>query len=354
MQTPHRRHQSHHHLHSLFAHRRFRRRPSAAVASGAGLLAVALAMPLAASAQDSQVRISGFLDAGVFRGFDGVNQLGTIQRSNLAFSGVEDLGGGLKASFRLSTRFDMGDGLGEDAGRKPFWHDESTVGLEGSFGKVRLGRALSALWAQDWRFDPWSNNNRVASPAWYYWHPLTPSDRVSNNGFAEYGRMNNGIFYDSPTLGGFTLHLSGSAERTEAPGRKAGRGYSASLNYAREALSGMLAYERNGSGDRDVFVAGKYRFGKAAVMAAYDDSRMAERGDKSRSATLGATYQVDAVTFKAGYGRQRFNDDTNQFFALGADYALSRRTTLYASLGHQRYANAGSRTAVGVGMSHAF
>ncbi len=319
----------------------------------AALMAGLLVTAAPVGAQESQVRISGFLDAGVFRGFDGVNQLGTIQRSNLAFSGAEDLGGGLKATFRLSTRFDMGDGLSEDAGRKPFWHDESTVGLEGGFGKVRMGRALSALWAQDWQFDPWANNNRVASPAWYYWHPLTPTDRVSNNGSAEYGRVNNGIFYDSPTMGGFTLHLSGSTERTDAPGRD-GRGYSASLNYAQDALSGMLAYERNGSGDRAAFVAGKYHFGKLAVMAAYDDSRMAEHGDKSRAATLGATYQINAVTLKAGYGRQRYNDDTNQFVALGADYAFSKRTTLYASLGHQRYEWQGSKTAFGVGMSHAF
>ena len=309
--------------------------------------------PVATAQETSTVTVSGFLDAGVFRGFDKVNQLGTIQRSNLAFSGVEDLGGGLKATFRLSTRFDMGDGMSEDAGKKPFWHDESTVGLAGSFGKVRLGRALSAVWANDWEFDPWSNNNRVASPAWYYWHPLTPTDRVSNNGSAEYGRINNGIFYDSPTLGGFTVHLSAATERTDAEGRD-GRGYAASLNYAQDAISGMLSYERNGSGDRDVFVAGKYNFGQLALMAAYDDSRMADRGDKSRAATLGATYQVNAVTFKAGYGHQRYNDDTNQFVSLGAEYAFSKRTTLYASLGHQRYEHQGSRTAFGVGMSHAF
>src|SRR5690606_40352925 len=53
------------------------------------------------------------------------NQLGTIQRSYLAFSGTEDLGGGLKATFRLSTRFLMDDGGNEDAAIKPFWYDES-------------------------------------------------------------------------------------------------------------------------------------------------------------------------------------------------------------------------------------
>ena len=266
---------------------------------------------------------------------------------------MEDLGSGLKATFRLSTRFDMGDGMSEDAGSKPFWHDESTVGLAGNFGRLRLGRALSAVWANDWQFDPWSANNRIASPAWYYWHPLTPTDRVSNNGNPEFGRVNNGIFFDSPTFGGFSAHVSAGTERTEAEGRK-GRGYAGSLNYARNALSGMLAYERNGSGDKVVFVGGKYDFGKLALMAAHDNSRLFERSERSRSTTLGATYRDGAITYKAGYGHQRLNTDTNRFASVGADYALSRRTTLYTSLGHQRYEHRGSRTAFGAGMSHAF
>lgn len=180
-----------------------------------------------ALAQSSNVSISGLIDGGIYRSFDGTAQAGTIQRSNLAIAGWEDLGGGLKATFRLSTRFDIDTGTMEDAGSKPFWHDESTVGLQGSFGHLRLGRALSAMWSQDWKFDPWANFNRISSPAWHQWHALTPTDRYSNNGTAEYGRMANGIFYDSPTIAGFTLRLSASPERTEVPVtlRREGRGF---------------------------------------------------------------------------------------------------------------------------------
>ncbi|RGE46303.1 porin [Comamonas testosteroni] len=315
-----------------------------------------LSMALPAAAQ-SQVSINGLIDAGVYRGFDGVNQMGTIQRSNLAISGLEDLGGGLKATFRLSTRFDMDTGQSEGAGSKPFWYDESTVGLQGSFGHLRMGRALSAMWSQDWKFDPWANFNRIASPAWYQWHYLTPTDRYSNNGSAEYGRMANGIFYDSPTIAGFTLHLSASPERTEVPVtlRREGRGYSASLNYDSDSLSGMLAFERNSSGDKDTFAAAKYRFGPAAVMAAWDYSRVALNASTAKAITLGATYQMGDTTLKAGYGRQRMQEQTNHFYSLGADYAVSKRTTLYASLGRKSYEyGADSGTSFGVGMAHAF
>lgn len=318
------------------------------------LTAFSSALPAAAQ---SQVSISGLMDGGIYRGFDGTGQAGTIQRSHLAIAGLEDLGGGLKATFRLSTRFDLDTGLSEDHGKKPFWHDESTVGLQGRFGHVRLGRALSAMWSQDWKFDPWSNFNRIASPAWHQWHYLTPTSRYSNNGTAEYGRMANGIFYDSPTLGGFTLHLSASPERTERPVnlRREGRGYSASLNYDSNSLSGMLAFERNSSGDKDSFAALKYRFGPAALMAAWDYSRVAQNASTAKALTLGATYQMGATTLKAGYGHQRLQEQRNHFYSLGADYAMSKRTTLYASLGRKSYEYRGdSGTSFGIGVAHAF
>ena len=241
------------------------------------LLACAVLGTLAATVPawaQSSVSINGLLDAGVYRGFDGVNQLGTIQRSNVAISGYEDLGGGLKAVFRLGTRLELDTGATEGAGVKPFWHEESTVGLQGSWGTVRVGRALTAMWAQDWKFDPWANFNRIASPAWYQWHALTPSDPFGNNGTAEYGRINNGIFYDSPKMAGFTLRLSASPERQSELGATQ-RPYAAALEYEQHGVSALAAYERNSVGDKNTFLAGKYSFGHAALMLAHDDSRNA-------------------------------------------------------------------------------
>ena len=60
------------------------------------------------------------------------------------------------------------------------------------------------------------------------------------------------------------------------------------------------------------------------------------------------------MTLKAGYGHQRLDSETNRFISLGTDYAMSRRTTLYVSLGHKRDAHRDSKTAFGAGMSHAF
>lgn len=130
---------------------------------------------------------------------------------------------------------------------------------------------------------------------------------------------------------------------------------SAALNYDSDSLSGMLAFERNGSGDKDTFAAAKYNFGAAAVMAAWDYTRVAHTGLTAKAVTLGATYQMGATTLKAGYGRQRMEAETNHFYSVGADYVLSKRTTLYASLGRKSYERSvNSGTSFGVGVAHAF
>ena len=67
-----------------------------------------LALP-AAQAQ-SNVSISGTIDIGVFKDADKKWNVGPISRSNLKFSGSEDLGGGLAATFALSHRFNADTG----------------------------------------------------------------------------------------------------------------------------------------------------------------------------------------------------------------------------------------------------
>jgi hypothetical protein len=80
-------------------------------------------------------------------------------------SGKEDLGGGLSATFRLSTRYEPDTGATYGPGR-PFWFDESTVGLKGNFGSLQMGRRVDAIYISSYQFDPWINCDRLVSPAW--------------------------------------------------------------------------------------------------------------------------------------------------------------------------------------------
>lgn len=321
-------------------------------------ISFALAALLFASAgahAQSSVNVSGLIDIGAFRGFDKAKHVGTIQRSNLAFSGTEDLGGGLAATFKLSHRFDADTGQQEGAGSKPFWQGESTVGLKGGWGSVRLGRALDAVWANDWAYDPWYNFNRIASPAWQYWHFNYSSDRTSNNGSPEYGRLANGVFYDSPSFGGFAFHLSGAFENSSAPGAGSGNNGGVSLNYDRGPVSLMLASSKNSSDDTVTFLGAKYTIGSLSLMGAYDRSKFEAAIDSiAKVYTFGATYKLGAAELKAGFGRLDVDGAKSQFIGLGGDYALSKRTSVYASAGRNKPSGGQSASAYGVGVAHSF
>ena len=230
------------------------------------------------------------------------------------------------------------------------------MGLKGAFGAVRLGRALDVVYANDWAYDPWYNFNRIASPAWQFWHYNYASDRASNAGSPEYGRLANGVFYDSPSFGGFAAHLSGAFENSNtAPGSGSGNNFGASLNYDQGPASAMLAHSRNSSGDTVTFVGGKYTIGSLQVMGAYDTSTFSAAVDsKAKVFTLGAIYSFGLTSLKLGWGRLDLDGAKTNFVGLGADYSLSKRTTLYVSAGHNDPKGGSSTNAYGVGISHSF
>lgn len=304
----------------------------------------------------STVGISGYLDIGAYRAFDGTRHVGTIQRSSITFFGNEDLGDGYHATFRLSHRLEMGTGQPEGAGQKPFWHGESTVGVRAPWGAVRLGRALDVLYANDWKYDPWGHFDRIASPAWNNWHRNYSTDRTSNNGTLEKGRLRDGVFYVSPTWSGWRVDVTGAFEsRDPLPNAGKGRSLGASLHYDQGPVSLMAARSKNSSQDVDDFLGARYSFGAVTVMGAWDRSVLRGTNDSvARAWTLGATYTAGLWTFKAGAGQRDVGGVRADFIGLGTSYALSKRTTAYISAGNDRPKATDHRRAYGVGLTHTF
>jgi predicted porin len=128
-------------------------------------LAVLAAMPFAASAQN--VSVYGYVETGIGNYSEtgkntvtrSVNSL--VGSSRLGFTGSEDLGGGLKATFRLEgdlTPSQGGMGGGSEAtaqgqnesgdsgsSRAGLFSRESSLALSGAFGEIRIGKTdLSA------------------------------------------------------------------------------------------------------------------------------------------------------------------------------------------------------------------
>jgi predicted porin len=313
------------------------------------VLAAACALASGTASAQSNVTISGMIDIGVYRDAASKWNVGSIQRSNLAFSGSEDLGGGLRATFKLSHRFDPDVGQPEGTPNKPFWHGESTVGLKGAFGAIRLGRALDAIYANDWNYDPWWNFNRVASPAWDLWHYNYPSDPRANNGQADYGRLNNGVFYDSPSFAGLSVHLSTSPEKRPGDLRRPAAG---SLTYEQGPIAAMLGYGKNSAGQTDAFVALRGTLDALALMGAYNVSE--DGPSEAKTVTLGAQYTLGQFTLNAGWGQVDVDGvKAQRMAAAGAVYALSKRTSVYADVAHKRFPTQ-NRTLYGAGVAHSF
>lgn len=308
---------------------------------------VALLSSTLAQAQ-SNVTITGSLDAGIFRDTASRWNLGTIQRSHLQFAGTEDLGGGYAATFRLRHRLDLDTGASEGAGSRPFWHGESTIGLRGPFGSIRLGRALDAIQSHDWAFDPWGNYDRIASPAWDLWHWNYSSDPVAGGS----GRVGNAVFYDSPKFADMTVHVSVAPE--SAPGAKT-KTRAASLQFNNGSVRALLGIAKNQDGGQETFMAVRGTIADLTLMGVYNPTQNAA-GVKAKTTTLGAMYALGATTLKAGWGRVEVNNATpERLTSIGASHALSKRTTVYADLASKRFPNpTGDKTVYGIGLTHSF
>ena len=125
----------------------------------------ALAVVGAASAQSS-VTLFGVVDATYAYGSGSVSNKSQLTNSGynssrLGFRGVEDLGGGLAASFWLEGSLGNDDGsAGTNAGKGGSldFNRRSTLSLSGNFGELRLGRDYTPTFNNVSTYDPFGTN----------------------------------------------------------------------------------------------------------------------------------------------------------------------------------------------------
>lgn len=328
---------------------------------------VAVCLSSAAMAAEPSVnsyKFSGTLDLGVYRDFDGSNHVGPISRSNVAVSGERDLGNGNKANFKLSARLDPSTGEANDPGdtKKPFFHGEATVGLKNdTLGSIKLGRALDVIGNNNWAYDPFYNFDAIASSAWHLWSWNYTTDRTSNTSkstgkpAAEYGRLNNGIFYDSPVMNGFQVHVSGSFEKSpKVEGSGTGNNLGAAVTYKSGPVSLMLGNSRNTSGDKETFLGGKYTIGTLELMGALDRTSYNGTTVSTNTAkTAGVSYGMGSYRFMASVG-QIDDAESTKMMGVGAQYFIDPQTNVYISAGNKTFKTLSSTNAIGVGINYSF
>ena len=331
------------------------------------LIALAVLAASGAAMAQSSVTLYGVADAAVtyVNGLDNWTGLdsGANKTSRLGFRGVEDLGGGLKANFVLEGGFnlDAGDGKSGGATDSGFqFKRQSTVGLAGNFGEVRLGRELTAAFNATARYDVFGSVGIGQSRLWADGGVLDASGTpvANQNGTSlvtTNQRISNALTYVSPDFSGFKVGLNyGFGETTTG---NSDSGYlGAGLMYDNGPLSLGLGLERLNSGlnsdavsDIDAWsLGGSYDFGVAKLLAGYRESKVdrATGENKRLGYYVAATAPVGAGTVRVSYNRYEnelanVKDKADQF-AIGYVYSLSKRTSVYGTYAYIKNKDNGS------------
>jgi general bacterial porin, GBP family len=242
-----------------------------------------------------------------------------VTSSRLGFRGTEDLGGGLSAVFDMTSGIALDTGAQANAGK--FWNRGSWVGLKSStFGTLSFGRH-------------WNVNDDVMGN--YFIFGGYAAFRFTEFGFIS-DLVDNSVKYVSPKLGGFVLRgLVGAGEGTT------GRTGEVALTYGAGPFSAVVSY-RNA---RNVADTAADELTTAGVSFAIDTVRLhggISLADPKASALREArAYDVGVVwtatptliaTLDYVARDQSDTDNDSSFWRVGADYYLSKRTSLFANL----------------------
>lgn len=356
----------------------------------AGVVGALMISPVAAK---SSVQVYGFLDTGIDyvsningKSFTGVRG-GALGPNRFGLRGVEDLGNGLKAGFRLESGININDGSLVRSDR--MFNRESTVFLEsGSTGTLTLGNMPDLTYDYISKF-----LSPPALAALVNKHPGNWENYASQYRFA------NAIKYESPEFGGFSFGaIYGFGDAPEFPGqtkpimkslglRYKSNGWRMSAVYSQHrqrplrirALTGVEelfdttlspAFTLVDKLDNAAFGV-SYRGSNYVVLGAFSYSRMTFNNQtaKQRNYDLGGVYFFPGKTaLQVMVSHSNLEGNRwDQLTALGG-YNFSKRTTAYVQVMYQqasgkaRYAalqNVGvssnhSQTLIGAGLSHRF
>jgi predicted porin len=333
----------------------------------AALSAFTLATLAAASTAQAQssVTLYGTLDESItYYNNVGGHSVVQMQSANLesnkwGLKGTEDLGGGLKSVFDLENGFDVNTGALTQGNRE--FGRQAYVGLSSdSMGTVTFGR----------QYDPTVDLVQGITADGYGPAFTTPGDADNNDNSI---RVNNAIKYASPTYSGLQYELlyalGGVAGNTTS-----GQTYSAAALYNNGGLSlatGYLFAKNDGPGAAGtadliqnnsvtplfgstpmvgsrqlIHAAAQYVIGEFTANVRYSNAQYKpytgfaafNRTETFNTGAASLAYQITPAELLAiGYTYTKSSGAsaaTYNSIAIGSEYSLSKRTTLYATAGY--------------------
>lgn len=249
----------------------------------------------AGSALAADVQLYGILDTGVgyshidmdTSGVDDVDSFemksGVGSGSRWGLKGTEDLGNGLTVGFILENGFDSDDGSEDSTG--VMFNRESSLFLEGSFGKLAFGRMGALNSGQS----SWSKVGMINAFGTSYGEFTAQASNV----FSLAGQWDNMIAYETPDFVGFKLFAQyGMGSNDNENESSSNCFYSLGVTYNNGPFAGYFAVDSI-----------NYKTAK------FSQSEWPNNGDDiddSLTVTLGGSYDFDVV--KIYLGAQYFDE----------------------------------------------
>jgi predicted porin len=276
------------------------------------------------------------------------------------FRGQEDLGGGLKAVFRMENYFraDTGES-GRRATDPVAWSKVASVGLSGNFGQLTLGRQITPYKSVTDGLNPYGASSTYS--------PLSLHTYSSSYGNTVIGDTiwSNAIQYKTNAMNGFTgTVMYGLGEKA---GNTSVNNLGLSAQYQQGPLAVLAAAQRvrvdavAPSTAQNAYVGGlSYDMGVAKLFAAAERTEKTVTDVKSRTYELGASIPTNpAGKVLLSWARTknevpRRADTARSTAALGYDHALSKRTDIYAVYLYDKLSTSGSGNGYTAGIRHAF
>ncbi|MET0518502.1 MAG: porin [Burkholderiaceae bacterium] len=305
------------------------------------VLVAALAAIAAPAFAQSSVTLYGRINTTVEnKKIGNADRITTVDNnaSRFGLKGIEDLGGGLKASFVLESGFASDTGVAAN----PFWGRESQVTLSGNFGAVRLGN--------------WFPGSYYASADYVSMHNHDTGDSAD----AFFGGafiQKNKVAYFTPNVEGFNAEVAVAAGEGTLP-----RGYDVAGNYDMGDLHLGAGYSKQGDVNayegRALYTMGAFTFG-GYIQRENND---ANKANKSRNiGRLAVMYVLGASEFHLNYGGTQsggtFGNTGAQQYTLAYNYNLSKRTKVYGyytAVDNKAPNKFGDFSALAMGIRHNF